>query len=82
MPQTPKFGKTPLELLEPNPDYEPPFFGKYAVWIFGPLLGVGASMSVNLGQQRPVLRASTFSNANQKKRKIIAPEFDVIQINK
>lgn len=57
MVPTPKFGKTALELLEPNLDYDPTFFEAYGATIFGPLVGLGASMSVNFGLSRPLLKA-------------------------
>lgn len=62
MTPTPKFGKTPLELLEPNTEYDPTFFEKYGHSVLGPIMGFGMSLSANLGTKRPLVRASK-SNA-------------------
>lgn len=61
MAPTPKFGKTPLELLEPNTDYEPTFFEKHKALIFGPPTGLGLSMATNLGLRRPLIFSGMFS---------------------
>lgn len=60
MTPTPKFGKTPLELLEPNTEYDPTFFEKYGHSILGPIMGFGMSCSANFGTKRPLIRAGKF----------------------
>lgn len=65
MTPTPKFGKTPLELLEPNTDYDPTFFEAYGKWIVAPLFGVGMSMAANFGMKRPLTAGMSFPVTNQ-----------------
>lgn len=65
MVPTPKFGKSPLELLEPNVDYDPTFFEAYGATIIGPIVGLAASVSINFGHSRPLLKAGMTSHMNQ-----------------
>lgn len=61
MTPTPKFGKTALELLEPQ-DYDPTLFDKVGLEVCGTALGIGLACTYNWFWKRPA-----FSGNLQKK---------------
>lgn len=74
MTPTPKFGKTALELLEPNTAYDPTFYDKYGSWIFGPFIGLAMSTAVNFGQKKPLTAGMSFSATNQLQQNEVGHE--------